>query len=264
MTVFRFGRNWQNYANSLNEELISSAEQSLCSMLGMKTLDGLSFLDAGCGSGLFSLAAIRLGAKEVISFDMDTDSVQCTNSLNEKYGPFPQWRITRGDVLDKNWMTSLGKYDVVYSWGVLHHTGDMWQALENIIVATRKKGILFISIYNDQGWTSRLWKKIKKFYNLSPTLLQLFITFTYFPLVICNRTFSGILYRIPLTQWYKGSERGMLLWYDCVDWCGGYPFETATPEQLFQFYRDRGFTLTEMKLKSGSGCNELLLKKGPS
>jgi 2-polyprenyl-6-hydroxyphenyl methylase/3-demethylubiquinone-9 3-methyltransferase len=264
MIVFNFGRNWQNFANNIDEELIKNAEQSLCTMLRVKNLEGLRFLDAGCGSGLFSLAAIRLGAKKVMSFDIDSDSVQCAQNLNEKYGPFTQWQITRGDVLDKNWVTSLGYYDVVYSWGVLHHTGDMWQALDNVVEAIKQKGILFVSIYNDQGWISHLWKKIKKIYNLSPTPLQFLIASTYFPLVIINRTVSGLIFHIPVTKWYKASERGMLLWYDCVDWCGGYPFETARPDQLFQFYRDKGFNLIEMKLKKGSGCNEFLFQNNSS
>jgi 2-polyprenyl-6-hydroxyphenyl methylase/3-demethylubiquinone-9 3-methyltransferase len=51
----------------------------------------------------------------------------------------------------------------------------------------------------------------------------------------------------------------MSVWYDLVDWVGGYPFEVAKPEEVFDFYRKRGFELSRLKTSGGGlGCNEFV------
>jgi len=131
-TRFEFGENWARFLSVLNEDRIIEAEKSLKEMLDISDLKDKSFLDIGSGSGLFSLAARRLGAR-VRSFDYDPQSVACTNELKRFYfNDDPNWIIEEGNVLDDNYINSLGQYDVVYSWGVLHHTGEMWQALANV------------------------------------------------------------------------------------------------------------------------------------
>src|SRR6478672_6389971 len=155
---FGFGENWAGFLRLVDEDRIASAEQSLKQMLNSERLDGKTFLDAGSGSGLFSLAARRLGA-QVTSFDYDPDSVGCTAELRRRFFPEDSnWRVMRGSVLDRDFLASLGDFDVVYSWGVLHHTGSMWQALENVARLTKPGGTLYISIYNDQGFKSRIWR----------------------------------------------------------------------------------------------------------
>ena len=128
---FEFGENWRSFLSTLNDERIEVAKESLIEMLQVDNLSGKRFLDVGSGSGLFSLAARELGA-EVVSFDFDPTAVACTQELRERYFPDdPNWAIQRGSVLDQRFLGSLGEFDVVYSWGVLHHTGEMWAALKN-------------------------------------------------------------------------------------------------------------------------------------
>ncbi|MFZ4790960.1 MAG: class I SAM-dependent methyltransferase [Candidatus Competibacteraceae bacterium] len=261
MKRFQFGLNWQNFTHTLDEEKISDATQSLSKMLAKESLKGCNFLDAGCGSGLFSLAACRLGVDSVVSFDYDPDSVHCAAALRDKFGSTYNWQVFSGDVLDKTWLTALGRFDIVYSWGVLHHTGKMWEALENITLCVKDNGLLFISIYNAQGWISHVWKFIKKFYNTSPKFLRWLMASCWFLVVMVNRVIRNLWAKKPLSEWFKGSERGMNLWYDTVDWMGGYPFETAKPSELVDFFTKRGFKLITKKLKTGSGCNELVLRK---
>ncbi|MES4787376.1 MAG: class I SAM-dependent methyltransferase, partial [Nitrospiraceae bacterium] len=163
---FAFGQNWQRFLSVLNEARIQEAEQSLKQMLEMETLHGKTFLDVGSGSGLFSLAAMRLGAERVYSFDYDLQSVECTRELKRRFfADRAGWKIERGSVLDLDYLKTLGQWDIVYSWGVLHHTGHMWRALENVAGLVKPQGKLFISIYNDQGIQSALWKKVKLVYN---------------------------------------------------------------------------------------------------
>jgi 2-polyprenyl-3-methyl-5-hydroxy-6-metoxy-1,4-benzoquinol methylase len=163
---FRFGRNWQKFLDGLNESRITASEQALREMLELDSFAGMTFVDAGSGSGLSSLAAMRLGAGRVLSFDFDPDSVACTMELRRRFFPSAtNWDVQEGSVLDPHFLKTIGTFDLVYSWGVVHHTGQMWTALDNISMLATYGSKLFIAIYNDQGRVSKAWNWIKKSYN---------------------------------------------------------------------------------------------------
>src|SRR5687768_16367034 len=155
---FAFGANWSRFLEVISEARIGRAVESLKEMLRTDSLEGHRFLDAGSGSGLFSLAARRLGAT-VHSFDFDPQSVACARELKRRFfRGDPAWTIEQGSVLDATFVSSLGQFDLVYSWGVLHHTGAMWTALEHAAIPVAPGGKLFIAIYNDQGVASNRWR----------------------------------------------------------------------------------------------------------
>jgi 2-polyprenyl-6-hydroxyphenyl methylase/3-demethylubiquinone-9 3-methyltransferase len=259
---FQFGKNWQKFLSVLNDERINEAEKSLKTMLKVENLQGKSFLDIGSGSGLFSLAARRLDAK-VHSFDYDSYSVGCTQELKHRYFPDnSDWIIEQGSVLDRDYIQSLGQFDIVYSWGVLHHTGAMWQALENVSLAVAKQGYLFIAIYNDQGGKSQRWGRVKQLY-CSGVLGKTLVSVFFIPYFILNGLALDILrLKNPLSRYteYKKS-RGMSMVYDWFDWLGGYPFEVAKPEEIFNFYQSRGFILINLSTSNGWGCNQFVFMK---
>jgi 2-polyprenyl-3-methyl-5-hydroxy-6-metoxy-1,4-benzoquinol methylase len=262
---FGFGRNWQRFLEALDDERISEAKRSLAEWLGEEGLRGRTFLDAGCGSGLFSLAAQRLGAARIHSFDYDAASVACAEELRRRYGQDGgDWVVERGDVLDESYVRGLGTFDVVYSWGVLHHTGDLWRALRLAGAAVSAGGRLFVAVYNDQRLLSRFWRAVKRLYNALPAWLR----GPYTVAVMAPRELRSLaisaLRGCPqeyVRSWtgYK-SARGMSRWRDLVDWVGGYPFEVARPEDVFALYRDAGFELERLRTCGGGlGCNEFLL-----
>lgn len=265
---FEFGKNWANFLSTIDDNRISQARNSMMATLGLDTLEGLSFLDAGSGSGLFSLSAKQLGA-HVSSFDYDQNSVQCTQELKKRYFPdASDWTIESGSVLDAEYLKKYETKDIVYSWGVLHHTGDMYLALQNMVPLVAPGGLLLISIYNDQGGQSKRWKTLKKIYNGLPEILRM----PYAMLVMLPREIRFFMadllrgkpqnYFRHIKNYANTSLRGMSYWHDMIDWIGGYPFEVATPEEMFQFYHDQGFQLEKLTtVKGGSGCNEFLFKK---
>jgi 2-polyprenyl-6-hydroxyphenyl methylase/3-demethylubiquinone-9 3-methyltransferase len=264
---FEFGENWRRFLDVLDDERIAEAERSLREMLGIDSLAGRSFLDVGSGSGLFSLAARRLGAERVHSFDFDPASVACTRELRQRYfADDPGWTVEQGSVLDRDFVSRLGRWDVVYSWGVLHHTGAMWEAIGHAESTVAGGGTFFLSIYNDQGLKSRIWTALKRTYNRLPAALRTPFTV----LVMGPRELAGfglaVLQGQPsryVRSWteYKRT-RGMSRWRDIVDWIGGYPFEVAKPEQVFDFLHPRGFELERLLTCAGGlGCNQYVFSR---
>lgn len=263
---FQFGQNWSQFLSAIDEERIQQAEKSLKEMLEVNSLAGKTFLDIGSGSGLFSLAAQRLGAR-VHSFDFDPKSVFCTTELKKNFCRDDEsWKIEEGSVLDSEFMKSLGEFDIVYSWGVLHHTGNLWSALENAQARVAPGGKFFIALYNDTGSQSARWYWIKKTYNGLPGILRTpFAVLVTIPgelklIAASVLTLNPRRYTDSWTMYQR--NRGMTKWRDIIDWVGGYPYEVSKPDDVFDFCRARGFVLTKLKCGNvGLGCNEFVFEK---
>ena len=269
--IFSFGKNWQKFLKSYDAERLHQACRSLADFLGESNLVGKSFLDVGCGSGLFSYAAYSLGASCVVSFDIDPYSVECCKQLRALAHDPPHWDIQQGSILDRKFLENLGKYDVVYSWGVLHHTGKMWEALENTINLVSANGYLYIALYNKivgrngrPSWIHEFWLTVKKAYNKYPMVGRYILE----PSAICAYLAMLLLIR---TNPYKSireykSHRGMSWRRDATDWLGGYPYEFASVEEVFSFVRsyDPSFCLVNIKTTSGRGLNWYLFNKSES
>ena len=258
---FDFGSNWRRFLGSLTPERIEVAERSLQDAFGCESLAGRRFLDVGCGSGLFSLAASRLGA-DVHSFDFNPVSVACAETLRERYPPRGAWTIEQGDALSPDYMASLEPADIVYSWGVLHHTGDQWSALRNVLLPLAPGGLLYLALYRRKGWKTPVWSLVKRAYCSGP-LGQALVLGTFVPGIVVHGALADALTRprVSPTRRYRDyyRERGMSPVWDWVDWLGGHPYETSTPAEVIAHYERAGLQLVGCRLvESSMGNHEYL------
>jgi 2-polyprenyl-6-hydroxyphenyl methylase/3-demethylubiquinone-9 3-methyltransferase len=258
---FGFGQNWSAFNRQSSNEALASAIASITQIVGKTDLTNFEVLDAGSGSGLFSQAFRALGA-EVVSFDYDEESVAATASRRGAMPSTDSWKIVQGSLLDRQFMEKLGQFEIVYCWGVAHHTGDMWTALDLLGQRVRLGGLLVVSIYNDQGKPSRRWLRVKQLYNRHIWLRYFLLAATFIRLWGV-KFLQDLIAGRPLHSWrrYAPSSRGMSAWHDLVDWTGGLPFEVAKPETVLEFYLKRGFVLRRLATNAGGiGCNEYVMR----
>lgn len=247
---YEFGRNWSRFVdNHLSESRIVIAQRQLLDFLKMSSLEGMRMIDIGCGSGIHSLAAYRAGVKELVSFDYDPDSVATTKRLHAMVGSPSNWTVKQGSILDKNYVQELGKFDVVYSWGVLHHTGALWDALKNAIGLLGAKGRMYIALYDSgiypKGKTE-YWLKVKKKYNRAGYIKRLCMEVHYFWTNVAHRQIKHIIHFSRMAEDYRIS-RGMDLWTDIRDWLGGWPMEFSSTEEVIRVSRQYDLQLVNLE-----------------
>ncbi len=260
---FGFGKNWKTFLSDLDEGRVNLAKESIVEFTGFENLKDKSLIDVGCGSGLFSYSAFLLGAERIVSFDFDKDSVEATRALWEKAGKPSHWKIEQGSVLDIEYIESLGTFDIVYSWGVLHHTGSMWEAIRNAARLVAPRGLFYIALYNrvDGGRGSNFWLGVKRRYVQGSTLTKRCIEYAYLFVYYILAPLMRFQNPLRMMREYRGN-RGMDYWCDIVDWVGGYPYEYATVEEVFGFIKKEypAFQLTNIKTTNNLGNNSFMYK----
>jgi len=266
---FAFGQNWKGFIEkSFSAERVAVAKTKLLETLQLPDLQGKTFLDVGCGSGIHSLAALQAGADKIVSFDYDPDSVATSTSLKDLVGNPPHWEIMRGSVLDRSFITALGKFDIVYSWGVLHHTGHMWDAIRNVGIPVAADGALFIALYSYTTYqdfallgspTPEEWLDVKERYNRSTARQKRVMEWQY---VLGPRWYLPWMAAINYLR-FKRSEaryiesRGMEIWTDVRDWLGGWPMEFVNELELLRFAK-KELKLEIVEMICGEGNTEFV------
>ena len=258
---FAFGKNWLEYAKKIDEAKILQAVIDLQRLSGRERFDGMTFLDIGCGSGLHSLAAIRMGAVRVVGVDIDADSVAAARGTLARFAPEADAQFDEVSVFD---MTpgKYGGFDFVYSWGVLHHTGDMRRALTSAANLVNPGGIFMVALYGKTPFCW-MWRILKRRYSSATPTAQhrarrIYIGFQRLAHKVKGRNFDDYVHNY-------GNYRGMDYYNDVHDWMGGYPYESIRPEDCHTFFASLGFHLEREFLQArgrylpgllGSGCDE--------
>jgi len=236
---FEFGENWKSFLRNVDESHIEEAIADVRDVYDIEHMENSRFLDIGCGSGMFSLAAHRLGAAEVVSLDYDEQAVECCRQLRDEEEEVGNWSVTQGDILDEDFVRSLGDFDYVYCWGVAHHTGDLWKAVDNTVTTVAERGQLCLGIYNrvEEGvYDSHTALKIKRLYNWLPDPLRKLMVYGYAGAHLSLRTVLKREDPIKYVNSYGDDNRGMDYWHDVKDWLGGLPFEFASPEEVEDYF----------------------------
>ena len=255
MKRFGFGSNWESYSRSaLSDARVVQARMSFQSLLLGVDLADRSFLDIGFGQGLSAAIAAEAGAG-VVAVDIDADCHTAYQITRRFFRWLSEPEIIIGSILDPRIvdnMRSKGPFDVVHSWGVLHHTGDMWRAIDDAASLVKPGGHLVIAIYA-RHWTAPLWKIIKWAYVHAPSVVRsaMIAAFT------------------PVMRWRArqlGSNRvivrGMEFQHDLVDGIGGYPYECASREQIEGHLTSRGLTALRFNPTTGmTGCHEYVFQR---
>jgi 2-polyprenyl-6-hydroxyphenyl methylase/3-demethylubiquinone-9 3-methyltransferase len=240
--TFSFGENWKNFSREVSSEHIDKATENLVRLLQGESLTGKSFMDIGSGSGLHTLAAAHLGASRIVALDADTQSVDTTREMLAKNAPdYANISIQKKNILEPV-PSNIEKFDVVYSWGVLHHTGDMWSAIENSMAHVAPGGKFIIALYKKSPLCG-VWRVEKSIYSRLPNTLRFPVTALYSLLYLAALTLTG---KNPVKYAKTYSNfRGMDFWHDAIDWLGGYPYESASAHEVESFFRDKGFKLQQ-------------------
>jgi 2-polyprenyl-6-hydroxyphenyl methylase/3-demethylubiquinone-9 3-methyltransferase len=251
--TFSFGKNWRSFVDTVSEDSIHRAMVDIEEWLGREAIAGKTVLDIGSGSGIHSLCYFMLGAKEILSLDVDPYSVESTRLLWSKAGQPANWRVLQGSILDQEFVSTLGQHEIVYSWGVLHHTGSMWEAIDNACSLVQPGGKFWIAIYI-KGPTYPEHLELKKSYNRASWPGKKRIEWTEIFKIMRARRRAG---QNPFT-WNEKVERGMDIYHDLIDWLGGLPYEVASKEEIVSFCEEQGFEL-ESSTDRGEGTNNIYL-----
>ncbi len=248
--TFSFGRNWTDFLRTVGDDEVEKAKTDICEWLGDGSVSGKNVIDIGSGSGIHSLAFVHLNARRVHSVDFDQFSVRATKETWNTAGQPKHWTVEHGSVLDKEYLDSLGQFDIVYSWGVLHHTGEMWKAVKNCFGLVKPGGLAWITLYQKgPRYPSDL--ALKRKYNAASVFGKRVMVY-------------GRILRIMLSwarhlknpfRWNEKSARGMNRYHDLIDWLGGLPYEVATEDEVVRAAAESGLVLERIRVVKEGGCS---------
>jgi 2-polyprenyl-6-hydroxyphenyl methylase/3-demethylubiquinone-9 3-methyltransferase len=262
-THFAFGRNWASYSTIIDDARVAQAEDGLARLLGKDRLAGTTFLDIGCGSGLHAVAAARLGAARIMAVDLDPVAVETARAVLRQYAPQTPADVRQVSVFELSPETS-GTFDIVYSWGVLHHTGAMHEALQRAAQMVAPGGHFAFALYHRTRMCG-FWRREKRWYAAASPRAQHAARALYTALLRLRFALTGGDFRAHVANYQ--SQRGMEFSHDVHDWMGGYPYESISAPEVEALMRRIGFAHVRSFTSPltiglfGSGCDEYVYRR---
>ncbi len=267
MEMFAFGENWESYAEKITESKIKMSVNGLYKLV-RNEIKGKTFLDIGSGAGIHSLAALLLGAKRVVAVDIDELSVKTTYAVLKKYAPNNNFEVLKLSVFELDPYTH-GHFDIVYSWGVLHHTGNMIKAIKKTSEMVKDGGLFVFALYR-RTWMDWFWKKEKAWYSKASPQAQQMVRNIYILLFKLGLIFTKRNPKSYIENYEK--NRGMDFYHDVHDWLGGYPYESISKKEVQHLMNSLGFVEVRSFVREGkffgrslglfgSGCDEYVYRK---
>lgn len=262
---FAFGGNWADFARTVTENQVEEACRGLLRLLPQNAIKGKSFLYIGSGSGLHSVAALRLGASNVLAVDIDVESVATTRAVLERFASGSGSQVKQLSVFDLI-LSESERFDIVYFWGVLHHTGDLLRTIRCAAEMVGQDGF-FVAVYYRRIWTDPFWLREKRWYARASSDTQ-----------ARARTIFLNLFRLGLLPSRRSpaqysavymTRRGMSFEHEIHDWMGGWPYESISAPEVEDLMRSLGFESVFAKCAARnvfrdhfrSGCDEYVYQR---
>jgi 2-polyprenyl-6-hydroxyphenyl methylase/3-demethylubiquinone-9 3-methyltransferase len=261
---FAFGKNWDLYSRQINPQHVENSKKDLIGLIQFESLEGMTVLDIGSGSGIHSLSMMLLGCRDLVSLDYDSDSVSTTKRILSDKIFKGDFQVIQADILKHIPELDGRTFDLVYSWGVLHHTGDMMKGIDRSIGYVKPGGLIALALYRKTLFCS-IWRIEKLVYSKSPKFLQNLIQ-KFYELVFALQTYLKTGKTFGSYKRGYLQKRGMEFSSDVHDWLGGYPYESIDPKYLIKYMEQLGFTMLNSHIAKkqigilGSGCDEFLFK----
>jgi 2-polyprenyl-3-methyl-5-hydroxy-6-metoxy-1,4-benzoquinol methylase len=265
-THFSFGQNWASYAALIDSERLAEAERGLVRLLGSEGLKGRTFLDIGCGSGLHAAAAARLGATRILALDIDPASVVTARAVLRRHASEAAAEVRELSVFDLD-PSEIAPFDIVYSWGVLHHTGAMGEAVRTAARLVAPDGRFAFALYRKTRMCG-FWRREKRWYAAASPRAQQAARTVYITLLRAGLAVQGRNFKTYVANYKSG--RGMDFHHDVHDWMGGFPYESIAAAEVdtlmrgLSFEQVRSFTRPLSLGLFGSGCDEYVYRRVPA
>ena len=251
----------------LTRERIAQARADFDRLTEGIPLTGRTFLDIGFGQGLSLLIAQEHGAA-VVGCDLNEKCAEVLTVTRRRFctsgTELPEPPVVTGSILDaatvdtlKGYGSPEGTFDIVHSWGVLHHTGAMQQAIANAASLVNDGGYLITALYN-RHWSSPVWKLIKRWYCLLPVFARTALVWLLYPVILIAKAI--VTRKNPFVM-----DRGMDFFHNVVDWVGGYPYEYISVDEFRAIMESYRFDcIRVVTARVPTGCNEFVFRRKPA
>lgn len=138
---------------------IALYDRAVSEMLSMLRVEaGSTVLDAGCGPGVHSIRAARLGAR-VLGIDVSQTALDEARRRAEQAGVSDQIELQKEDLTALSLPSE--SYSAVFCWGVVIHIPEIARALDELVRTVAPGGRLALQLTNRGAWDHKLERLVR-------------------------------------------------------------------------------------------------------